>query len=107
MIAALVNRQVAWSWHIWRTDAPAEKEAAAGCTILDRNLGATSVTPGDVSSYGLYYQWGRKDPFVGAKELGINSTITGSSEPEAFGSLTATYEKKYDRRNRIYIRSNR
>lgn len=93
VIAALVNRQVAWSWHIWRTDAPAEKEAAAGCTILDRNLGATSVTPGDVSSYGLYYQWGRKDPFVGAKELGINSTITSSSEPEAFGSLTATYEK--------------
>ena len=93
VIAALINRQVAWSWHIWRTDAPAEKEAAAGCTILDRNLGATSVTPGDVSSYGLYYQWGRKDPFVGAKELGINSTRTGSSEPEAFGSLTATYEK--------------
>lgn len=93
VIAALVNRQVAWSWHIWRTDAPAEKEAAAGCTILDRNLGATSVTPGDVSSYGLYYQWGRKDPFVGAKELGINSNMTGSSEPEAFGSLTATYEK--------------
>ena len=93
VIAALVNRQVAWSWHIWRTDAPAEKEAAAGCTILDRNLGATSVTPGDVSSYGLYYQWGRKDPFVGAKELGKDAPIGGASETAAFGTQTAAYEK--------------
>jgi len=74
-------------------DAPAEKEAAAGCTILDRNLGATSVTPGDVSSYGLYYQWGRKDPFVGAKELGKDAPIGGASETAAFGTQTAAYEK--------------
>ena len=93
VIAALVNRQVAWSWHIWRTDAPAEKEAAAGCTILDRNLGATSVTPGDVSSYGLYYQWGRKDPFVGAKDTGKDAPIGGASETAAFGTQTAAYEK--------------
>ena len=38
--------------------------------MMDRNLGATSVVPvwmgaetTDYSTYGLYYQWGRKDPF--------------------------------------------
>jgi len=33
---------------------------------MDRNLGATSAIPGDVHSIGLMYQWGRKDPFLGA-----------------------------------------
>lgn len=33
--------------------------------MMDRNLGATSATPGDDGSYGLLYQWGRKDPFLG------------------------------------------
>ena len=42
-------------------------------TVLDRNLGATSVIPGERSSIGLLYQWGRKDPFVGTGEYGKNS----------------------------------
>jgi hypothetical protein len=33
--------------------------------MMDRNLGATSATPGDVGAFGLLYQWGRKDPFMG------------------------------------------
>ena len=41
---------------------------------MDRNLGATSATPGDVGALGLLYQWGRKDPFLGS------SSISGSSE---------------------------
>ena len=45
------------------------------------------------SSYGLYYQWGRKDPFVGAKELGKDAPIGGASETAAFGTQTAAYEK--------------
>lgn len=62
---------VLWSWHIWITDPPREQTFENGdndIVILDRNLGATSdkwVT-GDPSTaletYGLYYQWGRKDP---------------------------------------------
>ncbi|MCC8062106.1 MAG: hypothetical protein LIO68_02535, partial [Rikenellaceae bacterium] len=34
---------------------------------MDRNLGAMSASPG-VASYGLLYQWGRKDPFVGSRD---------------------------------------
>lgn len=58
---------ILWSWHIWMTDMPEEQVYANNAGILmDRNLGATSATPGDVGTYGLYYQWGRKDPFLGA-----------------------------------------
>ena len=62
---------VIWSWHIWCA-AEGWKEQVyynnAG-TMMDRNLGATSATPGDVGALGLIYQWGRKDPFMGASSI--------------------------------------
>lgn len=91
VVAATVNGRIVWSWHIWCTEPPAEQQAAAGFTVLDRNLGATSVTPGDYRSYGLYYQWGRKDPFIGASGTGDNSKINGASETIAFKELTTGY----------------
>lgn len=39
-----------------------------GYYVLDRYLGALSNKPG-VASLGLLYQWGRKDPFIGAKAI--------------------------------------
>ena len=71
---------ILWSWHIWLTDEPQEHiyRNNAG-TMMDRNLGATSVTPGDVGALGLLYQWGRKDPFLGSssisEEVEASSTI--------------------------------
>ncbi len=58
---------ILWSWHIWLTDQPEDQvyRNNAG-TMMDRNLGATSVFPGDVEALGLLYQWGRKDPFLGS-----------------------------------------
>ena len=40
--------------------------------MMDRNLGATSATPGDVGALGLLYQWGRKDPFLGSSSISSN-----------------------------------
>ena len=64
---------ILWSWHIWLTDQPQEQiyYNNAG-TMMDRNLGATSATPGDVGALGLLYQWGRKDPFLGSSSLYSN-----------------------------------
>ena len=61
---------ILWSWHIWLTDQPQEQvyNNDAG-TMMDRNLGATSATPGDVGALGLLYQWGRKDPFLGSSSI--------------------------------------
>ena len=75
-----------WSWHIWLTDQPQGQEYYNNaCTMMDRNLGATSATPGDVGALGLLYQWGRKDPFLGSSSIHYdsmteaNSTITWPS----------------------------
>ena len=62
---------ILWSWHIWCaaegwTDHVYPNNAG---TMMDRNLGATSATPGDVGAFGLLYQWGRKDPFLGAGSI--------------------------------------
>ena len=94
VIALKVNDQIAWSWHIWATDAVGEGAAAAGHIVLDRNLGATTTEIGQASSLGLYYQWGRKDPFIGAKSAGamVSSGNTAKiKETTAFGSLTESY----------------
>lgn len=61
---------VLWSWHIWCTDMPAERmhtnDDGQQFVLMDRNLGATSSNHGDgEATFGLYYQWGRKDPFAG------------------------------------------
>ena len=75
---------ILWSWHIWLTDQPGKCVYANNAgTMMDRNLGATSATPGDVGALGLLYQWGRKDPFLGSSSISSSveakSTITWPS----------------------------
>lgn len=61
--------KILWSWHIWMTDQPEEHVYNNGAgTLMDRNLGATSAVKYDITSVGLLYQWGRKDPFLTAAE---------------------------------------
>lgn len=87
-----VNDNILWSWHIWLTDQPEGQvyKNDAG-TMMDRNLGATSSTPGDVGALGLLYQWGRKDPFLGSASISeavdAQSTITW---PSAVSSTAST-----------------
>lgn len=72
---------ILWSWHIWvckdyDPDATAQTYNNGAGKMMDRNLGATSATPGDVGALGLLYQWGRKDPFLGSSSI---SSITTSA----------------------------
>ena len=76
--------KILWSWHIWMTDQPQGQVYYNNAgTMMDRNLGATSATPGNVGALGLLYQWGRKDPFLGSSSISSNtlakSTITWPS----------------------------
>lgn len=57
--------EIVWSWHLWFTPEPRRVTYANGRVLLDRSLGAVGTTPGSAEAYGLYYQWGRKDPFCG------------------------------------------
>lgn len=82
LIAAYNSKgKIVWSWHIWICENYVPEDRM--CKIvdndnlsfdfysrddnyfMDRNVGATSATPGVLSSLGLYYEWGRKDPFIG------------------------------------------
>ena len=83
------NGKILWSWHIWLTDQPQEQVYYNNAgTLMDRNLGATSATPGDVGALGLMYQWGRKDPFPGP---GILGSITASKESSIYQDMTQSY----------------
>ena len=70
------NDAYLWSWHLWITEEP---QLVGG--FMDRNLGATSATPSDgAKTHGLYYQFGRKDPFTGdINRYDINGTSIGKT----------------------------
>ena len=89
--------EVIWSWHIWVSpdlidpttqivkETAVEKWTLNDYDVLDRNLGALANRPIEsqtgntksVASMGLLYQWGRKDPFIGAAYSNDNFTGDG------------------------------
>lgn len=77
-----------WSWHIWMTDA--RDSMMAGLFFLDRNLGADAPGLQDSGRNGLFYQWGRKDPFPQTGELacpvvaGKHSPAFAAAHPDTF-----------------------
>ena len=83
--------KILWSWHIWLAGGQPLGQAYnndAG-TMMDRNLGATSAEKGNPGALGLFYQWGRKDPFLGSSAT-TGTTFAKScpdfSDPEAASS---------------------
>jgi len=90
---------ILWSWHIWCTDmGPAQRyvvqvdkygtkdsntyngkllaRTGKSYMMMDRDLGATAALSALTTdqaildqTLGLYYQWGRKDPFIGPSAL--------------------------------------
>lgn len=75
------RENIIWSWHIWLTDEP-EIHNSLDYAVMDRFLGATeapkvSAVPANVlPTYGLYYQWGRKDPFPGPASSSTTDNTT-------------------------------
>ncbi|MDE5691935.1 MAG: DUF4906 domain-containing protein, partial [Alistipes sp.] len=84
---------ILWSWHIWSTayDPTTDKHvystraiSASGYnnvptrneTVMTRNLGAANNQGADAKSFGLLYQWGRKDPFVGSSATSGTTFVT-------------------------------
>ena len=81
---------VLWSWHIWITPRPQEVAIQLGSgdhhtiVMLDRNIGATKATCSSeddaLDTYGLYYQWGRKDPSMGPSRYDYNQGNLNSAK---------------------------
>lgn len=69
--SVLEGTPIVWSFHIWVSEVNdiACSTAKGSYSILDRNIGATNCVGKDQdasgypNSFGLFYQWGRKDPF--------------------------------------------
>ncbi len=70
-VEGLSRGTILWSWHIWSTgypdgsDVTFENHDGDTYVLMSRNLGALNETPATEDVKGLYYQWGRKDPFIG------------------------------------------
>lgn len=88
---------ILWSWHIWLTDTPQGQEYNNNAGVMmDRNLGATSATPGDVGALGLLYQWGRKDPFLGSSSIRSDTVAESTiSWPSSVSSSSSTGSISY------------
>lgn len=71
------NGAIEWSWHIWMPVVEISSvESGSGYQVMNLNLGALNNETGDLNSYGLLYQWGRKDPFPSSPTLtGTTSTL--------------------------------
>ena len=92
---------ILWSWHIWVPATAITQSTYGGIygtkEIMDRNLGALVATVAeesavDVRSYGMYYQWGRKDPFLApatTKNGSMTYTAAQMSVEESIQNPTA------------------
>ena len=85
--------KILWSWHIWIPKTTIVTDAfgspmGTGIKLMDRNLGALVVAEAsetdkvDVLSFGLFYQFGRKDPFPGMAD--------GDKHPMALAGVQMT-----------------
>ncbi len=104
--------EILWSWHIWVTDYSIEASAITlnDTDVMSRNLGALNNSnineESILDSYGLYYQWGRKDPFVGPyyynaagasdktmrNEWGTTTSIDYAESTSTIGKMSYTLE---------------
>ena len=86
---------ILWSWHIWIPETAIETNTygIAERPIMDRYLGAlTEATQWETSesadalSFGLLYQWGRKDPFPNVYDAGSRKAAKVAGTQFAYGS---------------------
>lgn len=87
------NAEIVWSWHIW---APAERletmESKSGYQVSNLNIGALkSELAGsqNADTYGMLFQWGRKDPFPSSPTLTGDVSTMGFTVYDALGEPLA------------------
>jgi len=82
---------ILWSWHIWACNFDPETTAqtyrGSSYTMMDRNLGALGASSSSALTSGLFYQWGRKDPFMGPAYVSGNTSSTRMASTGIFDSV--------------------
>ena len=92
--------ELLWSWHLWVADYDPDAEGGTvaynGYTMMTRNLGAlaadNSSTDDILASFGLFYQWGRKDPFVGPSSYQASNGSSAAMYNASGSRVTLTAE---------------
>ena len=76
------NGNLLWSYHLWATSQDVKEISLGGVKFLDRNIGAVANTAplaAENDAVGMFYQWGRKDPFPAPSKMneanGVLSTV--------------------------------
>lgn len=97
--------KILWSWHIWVAAEGYRPQLypLSDITMMDRNLGASSIVPGEIGTHGLLYQWGRKDPFLGSRDVyyggkevsGLPKAVSTVSWPNSVTSNASTGTVEY------------
>lgn len=93
--SVLSGTPVVWSFHIWVSeinDVACSTSSMGSYYLLDRNIGATSVD-GTLNSFGVNYQWGRKDPFPRLLIAQSGTSVEGDAlkTAERTSSVTLNY----------------
>ena len=102
VICAKKNDKIVWSWHIWVVDynpMTSYMPVVNNHQWMTYNLGGISNAVNTTSTLGLFYQWGRKDPFP------RNAVLDGTSEKPLYdkggNSFTIKKEQVTEAKNLI------
>ena len=84
---------IRWSYHFWMTDAGAALSdiTIGGIEFMDRNVGAianSAPVDGESDAAGMFYQWGRKDPFPSPTNLKTANGVISEVYPSGAVKLT-------------------
>lgn len=83
-----------WSWHFWKPqgalDAVKDIVYNETYTLMDRNLGAIKLDDYPDAVSGMYYQWGRKDPFFHANTEVTSGVIEYVENSKTEGNVSYT-----------------
>lgn len=107
------SEKILWSWHIWATSKSFPTRTWNDKVVMGVNLGGSCQTSENYAanyhpfggsdfydSPGLYYQWGRKDPFPGVVSAFDKTRVkTTISWPSAVASSSSTGTINYATEN--------
>ena len=83
------NGNLLWSYHVWAASQPVKEISLGGVTFLDRNIGAiadTAPVAAENDAVGMFYQWGRKDPFPAPSKMSEANGVLSTVYPQ--GAIT-------------------
>ncbi len=83
------NGNLLWSNHLWASSHDVKEISLGGVVFLDRNIGAianTAPVAAENDAVGMFYQWGRKDPFPAPSKMNEANGVLSAVYPQ--GAIT-------------------